>query len=67
MNRISASCGRTAVHSAGRKKMFMALSRFSKTKSLKTDILHMTDFNVICLSWKYKNKTYWLVFYYYFP
>ena len=51
-NRISASYGRTNVHSARRKKCLRHLSRFSKTKLLKTDILHMTVINFIRLSWK---------------
>ena len=66
-NRISASFGRTNVHSARRKKCLRHLCRFSKTKLLKTDILHMTVINFIRLSWKQKNKTYWLVFNDYFP
>ena len=37
-NRISASYGRTNVHSARRKKCLRHLSRFSKTKLLKTEI-----------------------------
>jgi len=37
-NRISGSYGRTSVHSARRKQCLRHLSRFSKTKLLKTDI-----------------------------